>query len=341
MVQAVRADERTPVTQDRRRARGDRAREPRPGDAVPARRRRPRVNFQSDSGIAAGYAYFNVRGIGQTRLNITLDGVPLQDPEDQALYFANFGDFASVVDSIQVQRGVGTSSVGAASYGGSVNFASVGPATSSGSRRRRAAGRGGRRAARSRRSGPLGAGFGLYGRYSAQTSDGFRDHSGVDQRTAYFGATRTGLALVLQALRLLRPREVAARLPRDRRDDARERPAPQRPHARREGRLRPGLRAGAVHLARRLRDDAHGPGLLQRCPGLVPDLGRGAREPAAVRDRRPLRRPRARGHAPAAAGSASPGARTPTTSAATTSWTSWAARAPTPTPASRTRSAAS
>ena len=127
VVQGIRAEERTPVSKtdiDR--------------DAIVLVNRgqempyllgaTPAVNFQSDSGIAAGYAYFNVRGIGQTRLNITLDGVPLSDPEDQALYFSNFGDFASVVDSIQVQRGVGTSSVGGASYGGSVNFASVGPA---------------------------------------------------------------------------------------------------------------------------------------------------------------------------------------------------------------------
>ena len=67
------------------------------------------ANYNSDNGIASGYTYFNVRGITQTRLNVTLDGVPLQDPEDQALYFSNFGDFASAVDSIQVQRGVGIS----------------------------------------------------------------------------------------------------------------------------------------------------------------------------------------------------------------------------------------
>ena len=68
-----------------------------------------------------------VNGGKSDQANITLDGVPLQDPEDQALYFSDFGDFASAVDSVQVQRGVGTSSVGSASYGGSVNFLSVSP----------------------------------------------------------------------------------------------------------------------------------------------------------------------------------------------------------------------
>jgi iron complex outermembrane receptor protein len=87
---------------------------------------------------------------------------------------------------------VGTSGVGSASYGGSVNFASVGP----GDERRLEAQAGGGSWGTARgtlaASGPVGGGFGLYGRYSAQTTDGFRDHSGVDQRTAYFGATRAG-----------------------------------------------------------------------------------------------------------------------------------------------------
>ena len=61
----------------------------------------------------------------QTRMNVTIDGMPINEPEDSAFYFSNFGDFANAVDSIQVQRGVGTSSVGAASFVGSINFASA------------------------------------------------------------------------------------------------------------------------------------------------------------------------------------------------------------------------
>ncbi len=192
VVQAVRAEERTPVTKT------DIGR-----DAIDLLNRgqeipfllgaTPAVNFQSDTGLAAGYAYFNIRGIGPTRLNITLDGVPLQDPEDQALYFSNFGDFASVVDSIQVQRGVGTSSVGAASYGGSVNFASVSPADRRGLEAQVGGGSWGTgRGTLAGNSGLLGGAWGLYGRVSGQTTDGFRDHSGVDQGTLYYGATRSG-----------------------------------------------------------------------------------------------------------------------------------------------------
>ena len=107
-----------------------------------------------------------------------------------------------------------------------------------------------------------------------------------------------GRAVPLQAVRLLGARAHRARVPRHRRGDARDGPPRERPHPRREGPLRPGLRAGPVHPARGRWDDAHRAGLLQRRPGLVPHLGRGPGEPPAVRDRRPLRGPRARGDPP-------------------------------------------
>ena len=191
VVQAVRAEERTPVTKtDLERETIEAVNR---GQETPfLLASTPSVNVQSDSGTTAGYAYFNVRGIGQTRLNVTLDGIPLQDPEDQALYFSNFGDFLSVVDSVQVQRGVGTSSVGGASYGGSVNFASVNPGEKPALEAQAGGGSwGSARGALGAHSGRLGP-YALYGRFAAQTSDGFRRNSGVDQHTAYFGATRQG-----------------------------------------------------------------------------------------------------------------------------------------------------
>jgi len=190
VVQGVRAEERTPVTKtDIGREEIDQINR---GQEMPfILGETPAANFQSDSGLAAGYSYFNVRGVGQTRLNVTLDGVPLQDPEDQALYFANFGDFASVVDSIQVQRGIGTSSYGSASYGGSVNFASVSPADHPRLQAQATGGSWGTgRGTLALDSGPIGGGVALFGRFSAQTTDGFREHSGVDQKTFYFGGTR-------------------------------------------------------------------------------------------------------------------------------------------------------
>ena len=88
----------------------------------------PAMTWYSDSGIGSNYSYFSMRGIQQTRINMTFDGAPLNDPAEHAVYFNNFHDFTNTVDSVQIQRGVGTSSVGSPSYGGSVNFASSPPA---------------------------------------------------------------------------------------------------------------------------------------------------------------------------------------------------------------------
>ena len=68
----------------------------------------PSMNWYSDSGIGAKYSYFSMRGIQQTRISMTFDGAPLGDPAEHALFFNNFHDFTSAVDSIQIQRGVGT-----------------------------------------------------------------------------------------------------------------------------------------------------------------------------------------------------------------------------------------
>ena len=81
----------------------------------------------SESGTGfSNYGQFRLRGIDQSRVNITLDGAPLNDMIDQGVFFSNFTDFSNSLESVQVQRGVGTSTNGTASYAGSVNFESVG-----------------------------------------------------------------------------------------------------------------------------------------------------------------------------------------------------------------------
>lgn len=82
----------------------------------------PSITNYSDAGNSQGYSYFRLRGIDQTRINITLDGVPLNEPEDQGAYFSNYSDILNSVSGIQIQRGVGTSKNGVASYGGSVQL---------------------------------------------------------------------------------------------------------------------------------------------------------------------------------------------------------------------------
>ncbi|HXF23063.1 MAG TPA: Plug domain-containing protein, partial [Gemmatimonadaceae bacterium] len=66
----------------------------------------PSLTSYAETGNYWGYSYIRLRGIDQSRINITLDGIPLNDPEDQVLYFADFPDLANSLQSIQVQRGV-------------------------------------------------------------------------------------------------------------------------------------------------------------------------------------------------------------------------------------------
>ncbi len=86
--------------------------------------RTPSFTWYSDGGHFTGYSTMRLRGIDQTRINFTLNGVPLNEPEDQGAYFSNYPDFLNNVQSIQIQRGVGTSTNGTTSYAGSVNFES-------------------------------------------------------------------------------------------------------------------------------------------------------------------------------------------------------------------------
>jgi iron complex outermembrane receptor protein len=85
----------------------------------------PSVTVYSESGNTQGYSYIRLRGIDQTRINFTLDGVPLNEPEDQGAYFSNYPDILNSVSKIQIQRGVGTTKNGAASYAGSVELSSI------------------------------------------------------------------------------------------------------------------------------------------------------------------------------------------------------------------------
>lgn len=82
----------------------------------------PSITVYSDAGSTQGYSYFRMRGIDQARINISLDGVPLNEPEDQGAYFSNYPDIMNSVSKIQIQRGIGTSKNGVGSYGGSVQL---------------------------------------------------------------------------------------------------------------------------------------------------------------------------------------------------------------------------
>ncbi len=83
----------------------------------------PSVVVNSDAGNGIGYTGIRIRGSDATRINVTLNGIPYNDAESMGTYFVDLPDFASSVNSIQVQRGVGTSSNGAGAFGATINLA--------------------------------------------------------------------------------------------------------------------------------------------------------------------------------------------------------------------------
>ncbi|WP_426670005.1 TonB-dependent receptor [Mucilaginibacter sp. McL0603] len=82
----------------------------------------PSTVVTSNAGAGVGYTSIRIRGSDATRTNVTLNGIPINDAEDQGVYFVDLPDLASSVDNIQVQRGVGTSTNGAGAFGASINI---------------------------------------------------------------------------------------------------------------------------------------------------------------------------------------------------------------------------
>ena len=82
----------------------------------------PSVVVTSDAGAGVGYTGIRVRGTDPTRINVTVNGIPINDSESHGVWWVNMPDLASSVDNIQLQRGVGTSSNGAAAFGASLNI---------------------------------------------------------------------------------------------------------------------------------------------------------------------------------------------------------------------------
>ena len=81
--------------------------------------RTPGVIAWSENGTGIGTTYMRIRGAADSRINVTLDGVPLNSPEDQCVFWANMNSYASLLGSAQIQRGLGTSTVGDGAFGGS------------------------------------------------------------------------------------------------------------------------------------------------------------------------------------------------------------------------------
>ena len=82
----------------------------------------PSVVTHSDAGAGIGYSSIRIRGSDQTRINVTINGIPYNDSESMQVYWVDLPDFASSIENIQIQRGVGTSTNGPGAFGGSINI---------------------------------------------------------------------------------------------------------------------------------------------------------------------------------------------------------------------------
>lgn len=149
----------------------------------------PSVITTSDAGAGIGYTGIRIRGSDATRVNVTVNGIPINDSESQGTFWVNMPDFASSVNSVQIQRGVGTSTNGAGAFGGSVNMQTntfepnaYGEANASGGSF------GTLKTTLKFGSGLLKGKFTLDGRLSRIVSDGFIDRASSNLISAYFSA---------------------------------------------------------------------------------------------------------------------------------------------------------
>ena len=89
--------------------------------------RTPGILAWSENGVGTGTSYMRIRGAGGSRINVTLDGVPLNSPEDQTVFWANMNSYGALMGSVQIQRGVGASTNGDGAFGGTIALGTKAP----------------------------------------------------------------------------------------------------------------------------------------------------------------------------------------------------------------------
>jgi len=155
----------------------------------------------SDAGAGVGYTGMRIRGSDATRINVTVNGVPINDSESHGVFWVNMPDLSSSTNNIQIQRGVGTSTNGAASFGASVNIETNGLDTSSRVIINNSYGSfNTRKHLAIINSGLIGDHFNFEGRLSYIGSDGFIDRSAVDLRSYYVSGGYYGEKMFVKAL---------------------------------------------------------------------------------------------------------------------------------------------
>lgn len=148
----------------------------------------PSTTFYSESGTGLGYSYLSIRGFGQRRISVMINGIPQNDPEDHNVYWVDFPDFLSNVQDIQVQRGAGNAFYGPAAIGGSINI--ISNYFSPQRQIKASAGYGSfntRKYSLAYNSGLFFNKFVFYTRFSRIQTDGYRENAWIDFKSYFLG----------------------------------------------------------------------------------------------------------------------------------------------------------
>lgn len=161
----------------------------------------PSVVTTSDAGNGVGYTGIRVRGSDATRVNVTINGIPYNDAESQGTFWVNMPDFASSVESLQLQRGVGTSTNGAGAFGASLNLLTDSYANKATGEISSSAGSFNTFKNTVKFStGLLNDHFEIAGRLSTIKSHGFIDRASSDLKSYFLQGTYVGKTTLIKAL---------------------------------------------------------------------------------------------------------------------------------------------
>ena len=161
----------------------------------------PSVTTSSDAGAGIGYTYIRVRGSDGSRVNVTVNGIPYNDAESQGSFWVNMGDFASSTQSLQLQRGVGTSTNGAGAFGASLNILTDAISEEAGGEISNSFGSFGTRKHTAKfTTGKINEHFEFAGRLSNIYSDGYIDRAFTDLKSYFLQGSYTDENTLIKAL---------------------------------------------------------------------------------------------------------------------------------------------
>ncbi|MFI5158439.1 MAG: TonB-dependent receptor [Sphingobacteriales bacterium] len=159
----------------------------------------PSVVTTSDGGTGIGYTYIHIRGSDATRINVTINGIPYNDSEEEGVYFVDIPDIASSVNDIQIQRGVGTSTNGAGAFGASINIQTTTRRDTGYLELNNSAGSyGALKNTLNIGTGLLGGKFTFDGRLSSITSNGYIDRASANLKSYFFNGAYYGKNTIIR-----------------------------------------------------------------------------------------------------------------------------------------------